>query len=225
MSTTLRVTLDGHRLSSTEKGDVEALYRSAAKAALPPSTVSSVRLVFRDEVQGTTIEPFLGSASFEALLGIAKKRDDTMALLGVLVASAFLFSENVGVLLADERQPVPTGKTDLSLAALRARNRLTPAWYRIAASFTWFHFARVEAKLLQPLKVSGGKVATHYFRDVWVRAVDRQIACDAVSVLIARDAATVVAFGDVTLGEPPASSAGTGNLVTAGRVYFSAQAH
>jgi hypothetical protein len=198
------------------------LFRRAAKAVISTPIASTIRLVFRREPHGSTIEPFLGSASFEALLGIAKKRDEAAALLVVLVECAFLFSEQVGVLLIGENLSLPNERTDLSIAALGTRHRLKGLWYRIVAPLTWFHFAQVEAKLLKPLKLSTGEHATHYFRDFWVRAVEQRVACDAVATMVARDAAIVVAFGEVTPGEPPPTrSERGGSIITGGRVYFS----
>ena len=86
---------------------------------------------------------------------------------------------------------------------------------------SWFHFPQVEAKLLPPLRVSNGQLATHYFRELWVRAVDRQAAYDAVTVAVEEDAATVVAFGEVAANESPSSRADEGcNIIAHGRVYF-----
>jgi len=217
MSETLRVTLDGRQLAPSEEADFQDLYRRAATSVISTSMASSIRLVIRSEPHGTTIEPFLGSASFEALLGIAKKRDEAAVLLVVLVECAFLFSERTGVLLVGENQPLPNERTDLSIAELRTRRRFKGAWYRIVAPLTWFHFAQVEAKLLKPLKLATGEHATHYFRDFWVRAVEQRVACDAVTTVVAKDAAVVVAFGEVTPGEPPSG----GSIITGGRVYFS----
>jgi hypothetical protein len=214
--------MDGHQLASSDEADLQEMYRRAATAVISNSMASSIRLVFRREPHGTTIEPFLGSASFEALLGIAKKRDEAAALLGVLVECAFLFSEQVGVLLVGENLPFPNERTDLSIAAIGTRHRFKGVWYRIVASLTWFHFAQVEAKLLKPLKLSTGEHATHYFRDFWVRAVEQRVACDAVATMVAKDAAIVVAFGEVTPDEPPPTQRERGgSVITGGRVYFS----
>ncbi len=226
MSETLRVTLDRHHLAPLDEADLQDLYRRAATSVISTSMAPSIRLVFRREPHGTTIEPFLGSASFEALLGIAKKREQTAALLVVLVECAFLFSEWVGVLLVGENLPLPNERTDLSIAELSTRRRLKGAWYRIVAPLTWFHFAQVEAKLLKPLKLSTGEHATHYFRDFWVRAVEQRVAYDAVATAVAKDAAIVVAFGEVTPGEPPpAPRERGGSIIPGGRVYFSDSEH
>lgn len=223
MSNTLQVTLDGRQLDTAGEANLQDLYRTAAQSAVPPSVASSIRLVFRREPHGTTIEPFLGSAAFEALLRIAKKRKDATALLVILVACSLLVCERVGVLLVAEDTPLPNERTDLSFKALREQRLVKGAWYRIVASPAWFHFTEVEAKLLRPLKLENGQLATHYFRDFWVRAVERQIAQDAVVTVVTKDAATMVAFGEV-LGEPPPSSLeGRGNFVAGGRIYFSDQ--
>ena len=226
MSKVFRITLDGHQLALSEEADLQELCRTAAKAVIPPSMVPSLRLVLRRETHGTTIEPFLGSASLQALLGIAKKRNEASALLVALVKCTFLFCEHVGIFLVEEGVPLPHERIDLSLTALRGRHRLDTVWYRIVAQFIWFHFAQVEARLLQPLKLSTGELATHYFREFWVCAVEQEIACDVVAAMVAKDAATVIAFGDAALGEPPPSRRrGGGCVVVGGRVYFSDRRH
>src|SRR5262249_26410186 len=122
MSETLRVTLDGHQLAPSEEADLQDLYRTAAKAVISPSMASSIRLVLRREPHGTTIEPFLGSASLEALLRIAKKRSEAIALLGALVSCAFLFCEHVGVLLLGARPKLLPDQTGLNgVVPLRTR--------------------------------------------------------------------------------------------------------
>jgi len=226
MSDILRVTLDGVRLDPLGEADLEVLYRTAAKAAVPPSTVPSIRLVFRSELHGTTIEPFLGSASFEALLRIAKKRADAMVLLSTLVGCALCVCQTAGVVLMREGSPLPHERTDLCFKALREQRLSKNAWYRIFAPLTWFHFAQVEARLLEPLKLRSGEVASHYFRDFWVRAIERQIAYAAVTMMVTQDGAMVVDFGDVVPDEPPVSRPGAGdNILTGGRVYFSDRGH
>jgi hypothetical protein len=202
MSKTLLVTLDGRQFTALDEADLQDLFRTAAKAIVPPSIAFSIRLVLRREPYGASVEPFVGSASFEALLGIAKKRDDAIALLTTLVACGFSFCDRVGVLLIEEGQPIPQERTDLPFAALRQRRRFDTGWNRIIAPIMWFHFSQVEARLLQPLKLSTGQLATHYFRDFWVRAIEHQIAAAAVEITITKDAATVAAFGELERGEP-----------------------
>ena len=220
MSEVLRVTLDGQHLTPSNEADLRDLYIAASKASVPPSTTTSIRLVFRHDPHGTTIEPFLGSASYEALLRIAKKRDDTMKLRVSLAGCALSFCENVGVVFAREGTPAPRERLDCSLAAFRAQRGLESGWYRIAAPVTWFYFARVEAKLLQPLKLSSGRLATHFFRDFWVRTVEPQIAAAAVEVAVARDAAVIVSPGEARPGEPPSELDGEGPVLAQGRIYF-----
>jgi hypothetical protein len=180
----------------------------------------SIRLVFRRERQGTTIEPFLGSAAFEALLGIPKKRREALILLRILVACAFLVSDRVGILLVSEGDPLPKERKDLSLEALREQHFSKGSWYRMVAVPVWFHFSQVEAKLLQPLELASGQVATHYFREFWVRAVEHQVAHDAVATLVTRDSARILSFGDVVSESPPSQLGPQGNVIAGGRVYF-----
>lgn len=226
MSDMLRVTLDGLRLDPVGEADLNDLYRTAATAAVPPSMVSSIRLVFRSELHGTTIEPFLGSASFEALLRIAKKRGDATALLSTLVGCALCVCQSVGVVLMREGSALPHERTDLCFKALREQRLSKNAWYRILAPLTWFHFAQVEAKLLEPLKLRSGELASHYFREFWVRAIERPIACDAVTMMVTKDGGMVVDFGEVVPDDAPPSPHRTGdNVIARGRIYFCDRGH
>ena len=121
MSEILRVLLKGIALDAAQRGEFERRYRSVASTVVPPSTAAALRLVFRDEPEenATSIEPFLGSAALEALLGIPKKRPDAMALLVRLVASALLVAGDVEVLLvAEDTPPDATARRELSLETL-----------------------------------------------------------------------------------------------------------
>ena len=221
MSSTLRVTLDGLRLDASGESHIRNLYGIAAKAAVPPSMVPSIRWVFRNESHGTTIEPFLGSASFEALLGLRKKRNDAIALLRTLVACAFAVGEHVGVLYIRDGGPLPRERTVVSLENLDRLNCRNLAWYRITAPLRWTHFRRVEARLLRPLGLPNGERATHYFREFWVRAVDRQLAHDMVTMSVAEDGATIADFGEAVEEVPAAAQLGTrANVLMGGRIYF-----
>jgi hypothetical protein len=119
MSETLRVLLKGVELDASQRAEFERQYRVAASSVIPPSAVAALRLVFRAEPNETSIEPFLGSAALEALLGIPRKRPDAMALLVRLVASAFLVAEHVDVLLvAEDELREAIVRRELSLEAL-----------------------------------------------------------------------------------------------------------
>jgi hypothetical protein len=92
---------------------------------------------------------------------------------------------------------------------------------RVLGEQAWFHFSQVEAKLLQPLTLSKGERATHYFQEFWVHCVELQVAHDVVTAMIQKDAARVVSFGEVVRGElPPSPTSPGGNVVTSGRIYF-----
>ncbi len=208
MSDTLRVMLKRVRLDLSQQGHFERVYRLAAKNAVPPSRASSLRVAFRSESNETTVEPFLGTASLEALIGIKKKRADAMALLSTLVATAFLFADDVEVLFGAEGTTPSKAKIALALKALGKLSKRDKGHYRIVPQVEWFHFVNIEAKLFEPMKRPDGRCDTHYSREFWVRAVDRQIASSAVECWVADDGATVMSFGEIESAGVPAVTRG-----------------
>jgi hypothetical protein len=78
MSNSFRVTLDGNQLDLPGELRLSALYRVAVGKSISPSTASTVRLEFLKEDFGTSIQPFLASAAFDALIGKRRKRSETV---------------------------------------------------------------------------------------------------------------------------------------------------
>src|SRR5215471_7221439 len=107
MSETLRIILKGCRLNAAMEHDMTGVLERLAQQEFAASR-RPIRLVFRSEGWGATIEPFLGSASVEALLRIRRKQAQALGLLSKLVACGFLFCDDVSILLMSEGGAEPS---------------------------------------------------------------------------------------------------------------------
>ena len=70
-------------------------------------TSAKVRLVMRRDAADTTIEPFVGSASIAALLGIARKRAGAVEVLAAIVSELRAEVRDVRVVRRAEGEPEP----------------------------------------------------------------------------------------------------------------------
>jgi hypothetical protein len=154
MSDILVVAVEGAKLDMQAQRELEDLFRIAALNLAAQSTVGSVRLVTRLEPFGTAVEPFLGAASFWALLNLPKKRQDVLTQLCTLVECAFHFSTHVSVITMVEGGSLPQHQIVVTVQELLQLSKLRlGCWLRVLRTPELFHFPQVEAKLLQPMRL------------------------------------------------------------------------
>src|SRR5262245_50777876 len=152
MSISMLVTMEPGGLVDDAVESFNTLVAVAARLCASLNDANKLRFTVRRESYGGSVEPFLASASFAALVGVAKRRAMTFELLCVTVECAFHYVEHVGVLFRDEGSGVEPVKHESRISDLRAIRRVPRnTWLVISRESELFHFPRVEARLLRPM--------------------------------------------------------------------------
>jgi len=76
-------------------------------------------------------------------------------------------------------------------------------------------------RLLRPLRLSTGDLATHYLRDFWIRAAAKEVAVAVVRMNVSKDGARVSSLGEISPEDPTDTrSTREASVIMSGRIYF-----
>lgn len=181
------------------------------------------RIVVSQEKDSAAVEPYIGSASLSALLSVGKKLSTVELVISALVTESFKVTDDVRIahLLSGETRPKVEDVT-LADALLRVAGK-SAFEAQIVPPYREFVFSRVEAKMLAPLVLDSGQVATHFLRDYSVVAPKQTDALTAIIEDLSKEGAVYLTYDTcevvkvhISDGLDETSIAGK-----SGRVFFS----
>lgn len=201
--------------------------REATAPTVPNRLVQKFRLLLREQAFGYSVEPFLGSASFAALLSKARPAEEMRSLLVAVVRACEVHARTVGVamLVAEpgrcEVWPVPT---DGRLVEELLTGSITDGkWMRFQPRLWEFYISGVEARLWQPLPVADHGTAAGFFVDFTVCATSLEEATELVRADLEGEHASLVGTGvpERRILDSGTRDAGVPRVLQrGGRVYF-----